>query len=225
MAASRKIATHWSLIDLGQQTGTQDIEDYCILCPPLRPLTRLSPLLSGLVPNRDHNTDLLAAVEKLRECEGPRQPVFSIFTADPFIHGKPIGRALLKKGYRRVANWPTTAQYGADFVAILQSVDLGPTRECEMLRGFAGHGLTICAVVCLPETTEHFMALQPEVLFVAPGFDLWIKGRWDIQRLLARCSTVAAVVNERAPVILMTDPNTVSLDEARRAGADGILIA
>src|SRR5690348_3348898 len=101
MAAYRKAASRWSLIGIGEPADRKTLADNQLLWPCRTLPANLSPLLAGLAPNRDHNSDLLAAIERLPDCRGSKQPVFSVFAADPFIHGKRIGPSLLKKGYNR----------------------------------------------------------------------------------------------------------------------------
>jgi hypothetical protein len=193
---------------------------------PARHCAGLTALLSGLAPNRDHNADLALALKTLPAHAFNRESVFAVFAADPFINGKRIAAALLSKGCRRIVNWPTTAQYGTAFVETLDSVNLGPKQECATLRQLAGQGLSVSAAVSLPESVEMFLELQPEALFLTPGFDLWKRsGRFDEAKLLRRCAAVTRAVDGRAPIVLMTDRNCVSLEQARAAGASALLLA
>lgn len=225
MAAPLHIPSRWSLVAAGAPTRPGTLHGNHLIWPQ-RSCAGLSPLLCGLAPNRDHNADLSQALATLPDHAGENQPVFSVFAADPFINGKRIATTLLDKGYARIVNWPTTAQYGSAFVRTLDSVHLGPQQECETLRRFATQGLRISAAVSLPEYVEAFLELQPQVLFIAPGFDLWRKsGRFDAAKLLRHCAAIAHVADDTVPIVLMADRGNVSLEQARSAGAHALLVA
>src|SRR5690242_19629747 len=99
MPTHGKIPSRWSLTGIGGARASKALADNQLLWPLPAIPANLSPLLSGLAPNRDHNGDLLSAISALPKRREGRQPLFSIFATDPLIRGKRIGPALLAKGY------------------------------------------------------------------------------------------------------------------------------
>jgi predicted TIM-barrel enzyme len=195
-----------------------------LIAPPI-PRSSLTPLLSGLLPNRDHNDDLMRGLDRLPRGSAASQPLFAVFAADPFIEGKRIAYRLLGKGYKRIVNWPTTAQYGAKFSAELDSVNLGPRQEYEKLSSFAHRGLSISVAVCTEEAAPELTRLKPEFVFLAPTFALWVNGWMRSKDLLVRCAALADSTRGEVPIVLMATRGAVSLAQARRAGASALLIA
>jgi predicted TIM-barrel enzyme len=223
MAADSQIPSRWTLVDVDPQQRPATLQSNHLVSP-IRRCEGLSPLLCGLAPNRDHNAELSRCLASMPEQSRAHSPLFAVFAADPFIAGSGLVGALQAKGYKRIVNWPTTAQYGAEFAATLGSVNLGIEQESKTLRRFAESGLKVSVAVSLPESVTAFAELEPEIFFVAPGFDLWKKsGRFDQPKLLRRCAAIAQAVAGRAPVILMAD--AVSMHQAKEAGASGLLIA
>lgn len=223
MAAPSKISSRWTLVDANPGQRPAALQSNQVLWPARR-CENSSALLSGLAPNRDHNAELAQLLAGMPTRGDTHSPVFAIFAADPFIGGTGLMAALHAKGYDRIVNWPTTSQYGAAFGGTLDSVDLGVRQECETLRRYAERGFKVSVAVALPEVVSAFGGLRPEAVFVAPGFDLWKKsGRFDVPKLLHRCSAIAA--ETRTPVILMADRGSISMEQAKRAGASSLLVA
>jgi len=191
---------------------------------PSVPDSPLTLLLSGLTPDRDHNGDLLRRLRHLPKAEAD-QPVFATFAADPFLNPKDLARRLLRKGYRRVVNWPTTAQYGADFCRTLDSVDLGLQQEYKNLSLFAEQKLSLSLAVCGAEAAAEIARLRPEIVFLTPGFDLWANGKLRTGELLHRCVALARVTPRDIPIVLMAARGSLSLAQARKAGASALLVA
>lgn len=223
MTYRASIPSKWALVGLEPEGKARVVANHHVLWPRPKPLN-LPSLLSGLAPNRDHNAELLRAVTHLDVGRSGTQPMFSVFAADPFINGKRIARTLLAKRFRRVMNWPTTGMFGAEYAATLDSLNLGPAQESQALQQLAAQGMSISAAVSLPESVDQFLALGPEVMFVAPGFECWKKDRLDKAAVLRRCATISSIVSGRVPLILMSNGG-ISLDEARNFGATGILTA
>ncbi|MBL8269192.1 hypothetical protein [Steroidobacter sp.] len=225
MSSPSQIPSQWTLVDADPGLRSATLQPNQVVWPARR-CENLSALLSGLAPNRDHNADLAQRLADLPDRGKSRSPLFAIFAADPFIGGTGLMTALRAKGYDRVINWPTTSQYGEHFGGTLDSVNLGVRQECETLQRFSKQGYRVSIAVALPEAVAAFDGLQPEAVFVAPGFDLWKKsGRFDVARMLRRCSAIAAVVASAVPVILMADRGKVSMEQAKSAGASGVLLA
>jgi predicted TIM-barrel enzyme len=224
MARQKQIPLRWSLrgCPMDGELGTSE-PSYLVV--PSIPQSSLTPLLSGLLPNRGHNDDLAQRLQLLPPAGAAAQPIFSVFAADPFIEGKQIAQRLLEKGYKRIVNWPTTAQYGADFCAQLDSVNVGPKQEYENLLRFANRGLSISLAVCGAEAAAEFGRLQPEIVFLAPTFDLWSNGRMRSRELLRRCAVLSGVVQGAIPIVLMAACGAVSVAQARKAGATALLSA
>src|SRR5687768_947227 len=118
MVARSQIPARWSLFTEAQDGRLAALEASIVVAPPI-PNSSLTPLLSALLPNRDHNDDLMQQLALLRENTARAQPIFSVFAADPFIKVKRLAQRLRAKGYERVINWPTTAQYGPEFCRAL----------------------------------------------------------------------------------------------------------
>src|SRR5689334_6158946 len=125
MARRKQIPARWSLISAAHTDKLHSPDSSQVIAPSI-PSSPLTPLLGGLMPNRDHNEDLVHCLKSIAPGDAATQPLFSVFAADPFLKAKPVARRLLEKGYRRVVNWPTTAQYGPEFYKVLDSVGLGP---------------------------------------------------------------------------------------------------
>jgi predicted TIM-barrel enzyme len=195
------------------------------LVTPGIPKSPLTPLLAGLLPNRNHNDDLVRDLQAIPPAGRSAQPVFSVFAADPFIEGKRVAYWLLAKGYRRVVNWPTTAQYESDFCAALDSVNLGPRQEYECLSRLADRGLSISLALASPDEAAQCERLKPEMIFFTPSFELWSNGALRSAELLRRCKALARALRRETPIILMATRNTISLAEARKAGASAVLWA
>lgn len=225
MAAHTQIPSRWTLVDADPRQRPATLQSSHLLWPA-RHCEGLSALLSGLAPNRDHNAELAQLLAGMPDRNGAQSPMFAIFAADPFIGGTGLMTALRARGYERIVNWPSTCQYGADFSGTLDSVNLGIRQEGETLRRYAEQGFKVSVAVALPESVPAFAGLRPEAVFVAPGFDLWKKsGRFDVTKLLRRCAAIVAALERPTPVILMADRGSISLEQARNAGASGLLIA
>jgi hypothetical protein len=210
------------LLDIAAHRGTAGPAAPCVLWPAA-PRSDLSPLLAGLAPNRDHNGDLVLALEGLPRHREGVQPVFAVFAADPFLNVRRIASTLRARKYSCVVNWPTTAQFGAPFASGLDSVSLGPKQECEALRRLAAQGLRVSAAVAEAGALPAFLELDPQWLFVTPAFEHWRHGRIDPARLLRSCAAIARAAEGRAPLLLMADRGMVTMTQARTAGATGLI--
>jgi len=152
------------------------------------------------------------------------QPTISIFASDPFIGGKRIAQRLLGKGCKRIVNWPTTAQFGMEFCAALDSVNLGPQQEYKTMMRLASEGLSISLTVCMPEAASELPRLNPDIVFLAPTFELWTNGKLRVDELLGRCAALARKIQGEVPIVLMSAGRGISLDRARNAGAHALLV-
>lgn len=224
MAPRRRIPARWSLYGPPSK-GKPPVPRASHLVTPVFPNPSLGALFSGLLPGRDHNEDLVKALKRLPRAGSSEQPVFAVFAADPFMQGKYIAHRLLEKGYTRVVNWPTTAQYGAEFCAALDSVDIGPQREYENLLQLGKLGLSVSVSVCTTDATAEIAQLNPELVFLTPTFDLCVEGKIGVTEQLRRCAALADSVRGKIPVVLMAARGSVSLAEVHTAGADALLTA
>jgi hypothetical protein len=211
------------LLDIAAHRGITGADAPCVLWPAA-PRSGLTPLLAGLAPNRDHNADLVEAVQALPRHREGAQPVFAVFAADPFLNVRRIASTLRARKYSCVVNWPTTAQFGTPFASGLDSVSLGPKQECEALRRLASQGLRVSAAVAEPGALPAFLELDPQWLFVTPAFEHWRHGKIDPARLLRSCAAIARAAAGRAPLILMADRGVVTAAQARSAGAQGLVV-
>ena len=219
-----KIPSRWRLVTNLQQGKIETLDDSHLVAPTAR-RSPLTPLLSGLLPNRDHNEELVRDLRVIPRNRAAAQPIFAVFAADPFIEGKQITQTLFEKGYRRIVNWPTTAQYGREFSEALDSVNLGPRQEYENLQRLADRGLSISLAVCTADRAMDVASIRPEIVFLAPTFDLWVNGKMRSSELLRRCAALARVVQGSVPIVLMTTRGAVSLTQAIDVGATGLLVA
>lgn len=213
----------WHLADAGAVEGPRSDRTILWTAPPA---TALGPLMSGLLPNRDHNGHLTRLLGQARLHPRERPEWLAIFAADPFIAIDNLVSSMRAAGYSRVVNWPSTAQYGPAFWTMLDSVNLGPAREMAILRRLAAAGLRLSATVAAPDHVETCLELSPDNLFVTPDFEgCYREGRLDDDALLDRCAAIAAIVKGRVPLILMADPGSVSEHQARSAGAHALLLS
>jgi hypothetical protein len=83
-------------------------------------------------------------------------------------------------------------------------------------------GLTVCPAVTLIECLPSALALNPPLLWIAPGFDMWKDDSVDPEALLLLCREVAGRTN--IPLIIIAGRTGISETDARRAGAAGILL-
>jgi predicted TIM-barrel enzyme len=198
------------------------LEDRILYTPPVEPVGRLPYELAGLLPNRDHNRDLMALVDGLPKNQIGDRAVVGVFAADPFLNCKQFASHLAAKGYNRVANIPPVAGYGAEFLATLDKVRSGRVREQRTMELLAGLGLTVCPAVVSVDCLPSALSVTPPLLWIAPGFDMWKGESVNPDALLALCREVA--VRTDAPLILMAAETGISPKAARRAGAQGMLI-
>ncbi len=198
-----------------------------IVLPPIRRVPDLPIELSGLMPNRDHNNDLLLELEAMPYCPPGEHPIIGILAADPFLRVDQLAERLADKGYRNLVNLPNAAQYGSSFRSILNDLNVGPIRERQVLKRFADLGFAISVAVAHVDDVVPAFALEPSYLFIVPSFDLWNEGSFDSKGLLGFCRQVADL-EERAgleiPIVLFGGRLGLSAAQAHEAGADGVLL-
>lgn len=198
-----------------------------IVLPPIHRAPGLSIELSGLVPNRDHNGDVLRALERMPHCLADERPVIGIFAADPFLRIGQMATRLAEKGYWTLANLPSVTQYGAAFRPVLNDLKVGPAREMQVLKEFADLGFSVSVAITHVDDIAPAFALAPVYLFVVPSFDQWHDGKLDPAGPLALCSVVAERRRHAAretPIILFGGRAVISMSQAQDAGADGLLL-
>ena len=211
---------------LGQVTPSRTRTGDIIL-PPIHRAPDLPIELSGLLPNRDHNGDLLVEIDRMPHCLSGERPVIGILAADPFLRIDQLSERLKSKGYRDLANLPSACQYGASFRAILDDLNVGPVRERQVLRQFAGLGFSVSVSVAHGDDVAPALELEPAYLFVVPSFDLWQESTADKDGLLAFCRDVVKrreSAGARVPIVLFGGRFGISAAEALDAGADGVLL-
>lgn len=182
--------------------------------------------LSGLMPNRDHNGDLMREIERLPHCQADQRPVIGILAGDPFLRVDQLADRLAEKGYRDVANVPSVSQYGAAFRTLLNDLNVGVAREMRVLAELARLGFAVSVAVAHNDDIAPALALAPACLFVVPSFDLWQDGRLNSGSLLSLCAEVAERRQRSAPgtpIVLFAGHATISRGEMSAAGADGLL--
>jgi len=199
-------------------------QDFEIVMPRIERAGALPLDLSGLLPNRDHNDDLLRLIDRASACRTGERPLFAVFAADPFLHVELLAERLRGKGCRDLVNLPSAGQYGRAFRSILDDLKVGPAREFRTLARFTALGFAVSVAVARVEDVAEALALAPPRLFVVPTLDNWDGVGIDDGGLLALCRAVAARRDGLAPCVpicLSVEGSTISLDEAHAAGADG----
>lgn len=98
--------------------------------------------LMALLPNQNHNAEVLAALAA-QPMAATRKIILPLFFADPFLNIHSIVRAL--QGWRAltIAALPCVDQYGADFGKTLESLGIGTTRERRNIALIRGAGLAV----------------------------------------------------------------------------------
>ena len=183
-----QIPSAWNRIVLGTERVTPSVSRTGdIVLPPIFRAADLPIELSGLMPNRDHNGDLLLALEHMPRCRSGERPVIGILAADPFLRIDQFADRLAEKGYRDVANLPSVTQYGGSFRAVLNDLNVGPAREVTVLAAFARLGFAVSVAIAHNDDIAPALALSPAHLFVVPSFDLWAgrraRSRWTARVL------------------------------------------
>ena len=223
-----QIPSAWNRIVLGTERVTPSVSRTGdIVLPPIFRAADLPIELSGLMPNRDHNGDLLLALEHMPRCRSGERPVIGILAADPFLRIDQFADRLAEKGYRDVANLPSVTQYGGSFRAILNDLNVGPAREVTVLAAFARLGFAVSVAIAHNDDIAPALALSPAHLFVVPSFDLWAGHEPDPDGLLGFCGRVAEHRQKAGlatPIVLFASRMAISAAQARAAGANGVLL-
>lgn len=196
--------------------------DGVLYVPMIEPVGSLPYELAGLLPNREHNRDLMALINDLPENRAGRRSLIGVFAADPFLNCKQIAARLLAKGYRQVTNIPPVAGYGAEFLATLDKVSSGGVQEQRNLGQLAAHGLSICPAVAANEGLPAALAWAPSMLWVVPSFDMWQGTGINAELLLSLCRDAAGRTD--VPIVLVAGGTGISASEAAEAGAGGLLL-
>lgn len=170
-----------------------------VLMPSISVLAGLPLSLAGLLPNRDHNSDLL---DGLRDwsggCAGDAD-VAGVFAGDPLLPVERISNALLARGIHDVVNLPSVAQHGRSEARVFDEPGIGRAREFEMMHRLASRGLRVSVAVTGSEDLSLALALDPRLVFVVPDFSWLADGQSLGQRLAQTCSVVAAAVRGLSP--------------------------
>jgi predicted TIM-barrel enzyme len=198
-----------------------------IVLPPIASAPDLPLELSGLMPNRDHNGDLMREIERLPHCPAGQRPVIGILAADPFLRIDQLADRLGHKGYRDLVNLPSVSQYGAAFRTLLNDLNVGAAREMRVLAELASLGFAVSVAIAHNDDIAPALALAPACLFVVPSFDLWNDGKLDSSSLLALCSEAAErrrLASPESQIVLFAGRASISPAQMRAAGADGVLL-
>ena len=193
-----------------------------LFTPRVEPVGNLPYELAGLLPNRNHNQDLMTLIDELPENRSGDRAVVGVFAADPFLNCKQLASHLADKGYHRAANIPPVAGYGAEFLTTLDIVESGRIREQQNLERLVEHGLTVCPAVASRECLPYALAWSPDLIWVSPGFDMYRDGLVQPDALLNLCREVSKSTD--TPVILITGNTGVTNKQALEAGAGGVLL-
>lgn len=215
---------HWRL-KLASQSGSWNtlLSSHDLAIPHVRVLPPIPLELSGLVPNRDHNAELLTALRKAPRALGGQQPSFGVFAADPFLRPAALSSEVRRIGSCRVINFPTVAQFGRSFSDTAGSVEHGVASELHNLEAFKRAGCEIGIALCDAENLGEALALDPAYVMVCPSYDDWTGSRVDTNSLLQRCRALADRIPETMPIILMVADAPISLNHATDAGATTLI--
>jgi hypothetical protein len=196
--------------------------DHRLYVPAIEPVGDLPYELAGLLPNREHSRDLMSLIDELPDNEDGDRTVVGVFAADPFLNCKQVADHLIDKGYHQVANIPPIASYGNEFLSTLDKVSAGKAQENKNICQLADRGLSIAPAVTTIECLNHVMAWSPRRLWVVPCFSKWQREAMRAEKLLELCSGVAR--KTAIPIVLSAAGIKISVEDAIRAGANGILL-
>ena len=215
---------HWRL-KLASQGGSWNtpLTSRDVAIPYVRVLPPIPVQLSGLVPNRDHNAELLTALRTAPRALGGQQPSFGIFAADPFLRPAALSSEVLRIGRCRVINFPTVAQFGLSFSETAGSVEQGVASELHNLDAFKHAGCDIGIALCDAENLTVALALDPTYVMVCPSYDDWTGSHVDPASLLQRCRALADRIPETVPIVLMSADMSISHNHATDAGATTLI--
>lgn len=223
-----KIFTIWNRVEVGADRYTPGVyRSGDLVLPAIQRAPGLSVELSGLLPNRDHNDDLLSAISRMPRCLSGEHPVFGVLAADPFLRVDQMADRLAQKGYTDITNLPSVTQYGASYAAVLNDLDVGVKRELQVLSRFKARGLALSIAVSAVKELSSALALHPRHLFVVPSFDLWREQLPGPDALINLCLAAAAQRDHLSPatsIVLVAGRLPISRTQADDAGADGILL-
>lgn len=170
-----------------------------VLMPPIPALAGLPLTLAGLLPNRDHNADLLRGLRHWTDGEGGGV-VAGVFVGDPLLAVERIGNTLRASGICDVVNLPSVVQHGRDEARVFDEPGIGRDRELEMMKRLASRGLRPSLAITGVEDLEPALVLEPRLVFVVSDFS-WLAQDPDayVKRLGQACDAVAAVLANCSP--------------------------
>ncbi len=128
--------------------------------------------LAGLLPNREHSSDLMALIDGLPENSSGSLSVVGVFAADPFLNFKRVADRLIAKGYDQVTNIPPVAAYGFEFLATLDKVASGQAQEQRNIKQLLDRGLSVSPAVAGIDGLPTALSWLPRRLWVVPSFDM-----------------------------------------------------
>lgn len=190
-----------------------------ILYPRIAQVDGLSVELSGLLPNRDHNADLLAALSRVHGASvsdaGASGPVVALFLADPFLRLPDVAGALRRLGLRRVVNLPSVMQYQPAYALTLDGLGIGPQREFRTLAALADAGFQVSTAVAHAQHVTKALAMRPEQVFLAPRFDCWFDPAMQETEFAGLCQAIRLAAGPARPPIRVLPPWPRPSDPAR----------
>ena len=208
--------THFNQVDDHAETAHR------LYLPAIEPVGDLPYELAGLLPNREHRKDLMSLIDGLPDNQGDDRSVVGVFAADPFLNCKQVADHLIDKGYHHVANIPPVAGYGNEFLSTLDKVSAGTAQENKNISQLVDRGLSIFPALTTSDCLKQVSAWSPRRLWIVPDFNLWQGKAGRAQRLMETCRAVARETD--IPLILSAAGNHISVEDACRAGASGILL-
>lgn len=223
-----QIPVTWKRIEVGAARFTPGVfRTGDVVLPTILRSPGLPLEMSGLMPNRDHNSDLSAAIDLIPKCLSGETPVIGIFAADPFLRVDQMSEKLAEKGYTQITNLPSVTQYGDEFGAVLDDLDVGAAREYRTLKEFHQRGFSVSTAITSARQIPAALNLEPQHLFVVPSFDDWRQRGIDPDMLLGSCREIARERDIQAPdvpLVLFVGRLAISLTRAQDAGADAVLV-
>lgn len=166
---------------------------------------------AALLPNTRYNHNLLESLAQ-RSASSASSEVATVFAADPFLNVDLHARALRRRGISRLANLPTMALLGQDFLSISGQVGMGVDIEFERLDRFASHGFELFVVVSEAGRVQDALRAGAAAIIVAVAI-AEDPEQADETRLLADlCSQVMEAAGGACPVLALAAERLTAFD-------------
>ena len=122
-------------------------------------------LLALLLPTRDHNLTVLAAVDGLDAMtDARRNIVVPLFLADPFLHLEKTAATLKARGLTQLMALPSVGQWGPGFGATLDALNLGAAREIRQITILRDLGLEPLQTICTADPLSDILVSRVVVV-------------------------------------------------------------